>query len=154
MNIIKNIGTLSTVALLLASAMASGGSLAQTGKAGPNAAPFGLEIGRANCDEAQSKLGEASKKVLGGGDLWLDAKSPSTLYPGANKIGLRCSNNQVIALQITIPKAGLGNEEAQEAFAQLKKKYKLVQGRAMPSLGDGYARFVAASSVIEQSAPT
>ena len=42
---------------------------------------------------------------------------------------------------------------SREAFATLKSKYKLVSGGPMPSLGNGYARFAAGKSVIEQDAP-
>lgn len=117
-----------------------------------NAAPFGLEIGKATCAEARQKLGQADEKPLGG-DTWLETSDANHLYPEATKVAVRCSGGVVIAVQIEASKGGMGNEGSRQAYSTLAGKYKRVAGGPMPSLGDGYARFAAGNSVIEQSAP-
>lgn len=118
-----------------------------------NAAPFGLEVGMATCDAVRAKFNRPSEKKLEGGDVWLEASNREQLYPGASSLGARCSGNKLIAVQIEASKGGMENEGSREVFATLKSKYKLVSGGPMPSLGDGYARFVAGNTVIEQTAP-
>lgn len=118
-----------------------------------NAAPFGLEVGVAACDAARAKLQGAEERSLGGQDVWLETTEVEDLYPGATKVAARCSGNRVIAVQVEASKGGMGNDGARQAYATLASKYKRVAGGPMPSLGDGYARFVAGSSVIEQNSP-
>jgi hypothetical protein len=118
-----------------------------------SAAPFGLELGTAPCDALKAKLGTVQEKPLGGGDVWVEAPNPGHLYPGASKVGGRCSAGKVIAVQVEASKGGMGAEGAREAFTALRNKYKLASGGPMPSLGDGYARFTQGNSVIEQSSP-
>ncbi len=118
-----------------------------------NAAPFGLEVGVASCDAARAKLTGAEERSLGGQDVWLETTEAEDLYPGATKVAARCSGDRVIAVQVEASKGGMGNGGAQQAYSTLASKYKRVAGAPMPSLGDGYARFVAGNSVIEQSSP-
>lgn len=118
-----------------------------------NATPFGLEIGVATCDAARAKLGQAKEAKLGGTDVLLTAVDPSALYEGASKAFVRCGDGKVIAVQIEASKGGMGSEGSRGVYANLSKKYKLVSGGPMPQLGDGYARFVAGNSVIEQFTP-
>ena len=59
----------------------------------------------------------------------------------------------VVGVEIQASKGGMGNAGSRDAYANLNRKYKLVAGGAMPSLGNGYARFAAANSVIELSSP-
>jgi hypothetical protein len=47
----------------------------------------------------------------------------------------------------------MGNGGSRDVYSNLSKKYKLVAGGAMPQLGNGYARFAAGNSVIEQDSP-
>jgi hypothetical protein len=47
----------------------------------------------------------------------------------------------------------MGSEGSRGVYANLSKKYKLVAGGPMPQLGNGYARFAAGNSIIEQDAP-
>jgi hypothetical protein len=47
----------------------------------------------------------------------------------------------------------MGNNSSREIYSTLKSKYKLVDGGPMPSVGNGYARFSAGTSIIEQDAP-
>jgi len=117
------------------------------------AAPFGLPLGAATCDALKGKLGASDMKALGDGDIWVEAPSPEHLYPGATKVAGRCSDGKVIAVQVEASKGGMDAAGAREAFSALRAKYKLVSGGPMPALGDGYARFVAGASVIEQSSP-
>jgi hypothetical protein len=118
-----------------------------------SASPFGLELGQATCALAATQFGPVKEEKLEGGDVLVKAASPEKIYPGASKVLARCRVNRVIAVQVELSKGGLGSEASREAFATLKSKYKLVAGGPMPSLGDGYARFVAGTSVIEQNAP-
>jgi hypothetical protein len=120
---------------------------------GASASPFGLELGTVSCDAARSALAPSREEKLGDSDILINSTAPGNLYGGASAIFARCSENRVIAVQITAPKGGMGNRGAIDAFSTLKSKYKLIAGSAMPSLGNGYARFVAGKSVIEQSAP-
>lgn len=118
-----------------------------------NAAPFGLEIGVATCDAARAKLGRVEESKLGGTDVLLTASDPSALYDGASKAAVRCGDGKVIAVQIEASKGGMGSEGSRGVYANLSKKYKLVAGGPMPQLGNGYARFAAGNSIIEQDAP-
>ena len=153
MKTVFNLRSIAATTLIIVSGLAAAESHLKTQKPEQIAAPFGLEIGRATCAEAQLKLGETTSRNLGDNDLVLKAKNPSTLFPGASNVTVRCSKDRVIALLIRAPKGGLENEEAKEAFSQLKDRYKLFGGNTMPSLGNGYARFKAANSIIEQEAP-
>jgi hypothetical protein len=117
-----------------------------------NATPLGLEIGVATCAEARQNLGEAEENPVGN-DTWLETTETDQLYPDATKVGVRCSDDRVIAVQIEASKGGMDNEGARKAYGTLAGKYKRVAGAPMPALGDGYARFVAGNTVIEQSAP-
>jgi hypothetical protein len=117
-----------------------------------NAAPLGLEIGVASCGAAQAKLANAEATPIGQ-DTWLETVEAEDLYPGATKVAVRCSHDRVIAVQIEISKGGMGNPASQQAYSTLASKYKRVAGAPMPSLGNGYARFVAGNSVIEEIAP-
>lgn len=118
-----------------------------------SASPFGLQIGVATCDDARVKLGRVQESKLGGTDVLLTANDPSGLYEGATKLIVRCSDNRISAVQFEAPKGGMGNGAARDVYAGLARKYKRVKGGPMPSLGNGYARFVTGNSVIEQSAP-
>lgn len=118
-----------------------------------NAAPFGLEIGVATCEAARAKLGRVEETKVGGSDVLLIAKDPSALYDGASKARVRCSEGHVIVVQIEASKGGMGSEGARGVYANLGKKYKLIAGGPMPQLGNGYARFSAGNSIIEQEAP-
>jgi hypothetical protein len=118
-----------------------------------SASPFGLELGQATCVLAATQLSPVQEEKLQGGDVLVKAASPANIYPGASKVYARCRANRVIAVLVELPKGGMGSDASREAFATLKGKYKLVDGGPMPSLGDGYARFVAGKSVIEQVAP-
>jgi len=116
------------------------------------ASPLGLEIGVATCAAARQTLGQATEKPLGS-DTWLETSATEQLYPDATKVAVRCSGGRVIAVQIEASKGGMGNQAARQAYTTLASKYKRVAGSPMPSVGDGYARFVAGGTVIEQSAP-
>lgn len=148
-----NLRGVAAATLMIISGFAAAETNLKTQKPEQIAAPFGLEIGRATCAEAQLKLGETSTRALGSNDVLLEAKNASALFPGANKVTVRCSRDRVMALQIRAPKGGMDNEGAKDAFSQLRNKYKFVGGNAMNSLSNGYARFKAANSVIEQEAP-
>jgi hypothetical protein len=140
---------------ILASAAAGLSSAAalQPPVLGTGAAPFGLEVGSASCDDLKAKLGTAAAQSLGGLDVWIESPNPDQLYPGASKVAGRCSAGKVIAVQVEASKGGMGAEAAREAYGALRSKYKLTSGGPMPSLGDGYARFTHGDSVIEQSSP-
>lgn len=147
---------LPTAAALLALALVAGLGWAPAHSAGPAsiaASPFGLELGQATCTLAAASFGPIQEEKLQGGDVLVTSTSPTKIYPGASKVFARCRANRVIAVQVELSKGGMGSESSREAFATLKSKYKLVAGGPMPSLGDGYARFVAGNSVIEQEAP-
>lgn len=128
-------------------------SISASAATSSNASPFGLEIGVASCDAARTKLGSLEETKLGGSDVLLTAANPSAMYDGANKAIVRCSEGRVIVVQIETSKGGMGNGGSREVYANLSKKYKLVAGGPMPQLGNGYARFAAGNSVIEQDAP-
>lgn len=128
-------------------------SITASGAAPQNASPFGLEIGVATCDAARAKLGKVSESKLDGNDVLLEAANPSSLYEGATKLIVRCSDKRVFAVQFEASKGGMGNEASRDVYAGLARKYKRVEGGPMPSLGNGYARFVTGNSVVEQSAP-
>lgn len=119
----------------------------------PGATPFGLALGAANCDALKAKFGTFDERTLDDGDLWIEARAPDQLYPGASKVAGRCSKGQLIAVQVEAGKGGMGADGAREAFAALSAKYKLAAGAPMPALGDGYARFSTGDSIIEQSSP-
>ena len=119
----------------------------------PGAAPFGLAVGSASCDAVRTRFGRSDEKDLGGGDLWLEARGPEQLYPGATKVAARCSEGKVIAIVVEASKGGMGADAAREVYATLSSKYRLVAGGPMPALGDGYARFVAGNTVVEQTSP-
>jgi hypothetical protein len=59
----------------------------------------------------------------------------------------------VIAVQLKASKGGMGNTSAREAYINLSKKYKLQAGGPMPSVGNGYAKFLAGNTVIEEESP-
>ncbi len=118
-----------------------------------NAAPFGLEIGVASCDAARAKLGSVEESKLGGTDVLLTATNPTALYEGATRLIVRCSDKRVFAVQFDASKGGMGNGAARDVYAGLARKYKRVEGGPMPNLGNGYARFAAGNTVIDQSAP-
>lgn len=116
------------------------------------ATPWGIEIGGA-CQAGVAKMGDVHQKSLDDGDTLYVAAENNELYQGAKEIMLRCSDDKVIALRIVAPKEGMGNPAARAAYQTLSKNYKRVAGAPIPSLGDGYARFVKGSSVIEIDAP-
>lgn len=118
-----------------------------------NAMPFGLEIGVATCDAARAKLGRVEESKVDESDVLLTAASPSKVYDGASKARVRCSAGTVIAVEIEASKGGMSNAGARDVYANLNKKYKLVAGGPMPQVGNGYARFSAGNSIIEQSSP-
>ena len=128
-------------------------SISASAATSSNASPFGLEIGVASCDAARAKLGSVEETKLGDIDILLTAKDPSALYEGARKAVVRCGDGKVTAVQIEATKGGMGNQGSREVYVNLSKKYKLVAGGPMPQLGNGYARFAAGNSVIEQDAP-
>lgn len=132
-------------------AAVSSTSLASPGSAA-NAAPIGLQLGVATCDQARQALKPSSEKKVGE-DILVSADQPSGLVPGAESVLARCSGDVVIAVQMKLPKGGMGNLNTRDAYANLKRKYRQVAGGAMPELGNGYARFAAGNSVIEQDAP-
>ena len=137
-------------------ALVMGLCLSQTSAAqqsGKTASPFGLELGQATCALAKAQLSPVQEQKLDDGDLLIESLNPQNLYAGTKKIVARCHESRVIAVHMVADKGGMGNPAAGEAFTSLSKKYKLVQGGPMPSLGNGYARFSAGQSVIEQSAP-
>lgn len=148
-NFTRTAGHTIAAAAVLAAIFASVPAQAQGG----NPTPFGLELGSTSCDAARAKLASKQEKKLGDSDVLVFASNPGGLYPGASSVFARCSENKVIAVQMEASKGGMGNTAAREAFTALNRKYKLVDGKPMPSMGDGYARFVAGNSVIEQSAP-
>lgn len=117
-----------------------------------NPAPFGLEVGVANCSAARAKLKGSSERRIGD-DTWLETSDADSLYPGASKVAARCSKDKVIVIQVTASKGGLGNGAAQEAYSTLTSKYKRTHGGPMPSVGNGFARFTSGDVVIEQEAP-
>lgn len=116
------------------------------------ASPLGLAIGAATCGQARQALQKSTEKAVGQ-DTLLTASDPGALYPGAGEVVVRCSGDAVIALQMKLPKGGMNAENSREVYAGLNKKYKQVAGGAMPTLGNGYARFAAGNTVIEQDAP-
>lgn len=118
-----------------------------------NAMPFGLEIGVATCDAARTKLGRVDVLKIDETDVLLTAANPSSIYEGASKAIVRCMAGTVVGVEIQASKGGMGNAGSRDAYANLNRKYKLVAGGAMPSLGNGYARFTAGNSVIELSSP-
>ena len=128
-------------------------SVTASAAAPQNASPFGLEIGVATCDAARAILGKVSESKLDNNDVLLEAANPSALYEGATKLIVRCSEKRVFAVQFEASKGGMGNEASRDVYAGLARKYKRVEGGPMPSLGNGYARFVSGNSVVEQSAP-
>jgi superoxide dismutase len=83
--------------------------------ASPNAAPFGIEIGVASCDDVRAKFGSSNESKLGDGDVWLVAKNANALYAGATKIGARCSNNKVIAILVEASKGGWATTQAERS---------------------------------------
>jgi hypothetical protein len=137
-----------SAALLLALGALSGSAMAAS-----SAAPIGLEIGGASCDTARAKLGRSDESKLDGSDILLSALDPNTLYDGASKAIVRCSDGKVIAIQIEASKGGMASEGSRDVYANLSKKYRLVAGGPMPQLGNGYARFTAGNSIIEQDSP-
>jgi hypothetical protein len=98
-------------------------------------------------------LGRVEESKLGGADVLLTAADPSALYDGASKAVVRCGDGKVTAVQIEASKGGMSSEGSRGVYANLSKKYKLVAGGPMPQLGNGYARFAAGNSIIEQDAP-
>lgn len=141
------------VSSLAATTLAGSAYIAVAAPAGAaNAAPLGLEIGVASCEQARQVLQPASEEKVGE-DTLLTAAQPAQLMPGAQSVLVRCSGGAVIALQMKLPKGRMGNTSTREIYAGLKRKYKQVAGGAMPELGNGYARFAAGKTVIEQDAP-
>ena len=118
-----------------------------------SANPFGLELGQATCEQAKTQLKPVKEQPLQDGDILVKTASPEKIYPGASQVFARCRGNRVIAVVIESSKGGMDNSASRSAFATLNSKYKLVKGGPMPSLGNGYARFAAGNSVIEQDAP-
>lgn len=116
------------------------------------ASPLGLAIGVATCNEARQALRHSTEKAAGQ-DTLLTASDPGALYADAGEIVVRCSGDAVIALRMKLPKGGMDAENSRAIYAGLNKKYKQVAGGAMPTLGDGYARFASGNTVIEQDAP-
>ena len=112
------------------------------------ATPWGIEIGGA-CQQGLDKMGATKQKSLDDGDTMYYAVDNNMLYQGAKEVSLRCSNGKVIALQVLASKEGMGNPAARAAYQTLAKRYKKVAGGPVPQLGNGYARFVKGTSVIE-----
>lgn len=134
---------ISILALMVACVSGAAHATTQT------AAPFGIAIG-GSCEQAQATLGPVTKTEIDGGATY-HAKNPGALYVGATQLFVRCSGNEVIAIQFEAPK-GFRNPAARSAYQTLAKSYKKVHGSAIPELGNGYARFVKGPSVIEISA--
>ena len=128
-------------------------TIAANAYAGSEAAtPWGIEIGGA-CQAGVEKMGNVHQKSVGDGDILYVAADRDALYQGAKEITLRCSEGKVIALHLVAPKEGMDNPAARTTYQTLSKRYKRVAGAPIPRLGDGYARFVQGSSVIEIDSP-
>lgn len=124
--------------------------------AASNAQPFGIVIGTTTCAQASKILGgDVAKKPDDEGVVQVEARDPGSFYPGSSSIKAQCfaGDQPVIWLGMTVSKGGLGNPGGQEAYRNLAGKYKRVAGGAIPSLGDGYARFSSGDSIIELNSP-
>ena len=130
----------------------------KTSNAAP-ASPLGFVIGAENCKEIRSKFAAAEDSPAEEAEPAADANQitasdPGAIYPGASYIVATCSNeDRLLMMEIRVGKGGIANEATRAAYKMLSSRYKHVAGNPMPAIGDGYARFVAGDSVIEQSAP-
>lgn len=139
--------TLSAICTIVLT-LASGIDNARAASSNNTATPWGIEIGGA-CQPGLNKMGSTQQRTLDDGDTLHVAQGSNALYPGAKELTLRCSKGKVIAMQLVAPKEGMGNPAARAAYQALAQHYKKVAGGPIPQLGDGYARFVKGSSVIE-----
>lgn len=114
--------------------------------------PMGIEVG-GTCVQALEKMGAHQKKDIADGDTVYDAKAPTSLHPDAQKVSVRCTRDQVVAVQVVFPKVGLSNDGGRALYRELNAKYKKVGGGNIPSLGDGYARFTKGTNLIELDVP-
>lgn len=114
--------------------------------------PMGLEVG-GTCVQALEKMGAHQKTDIGDGDTRYKAKTPTSLHPDAQQVYVRCSQDQVVAVQVVFPKVGVSNAGGKALYRELNAKYKKVKGGAIPSVGDGYARFTKGANVIELDVP-
>lgn len=143
---------LAHVLLLCGSLLTSSCAWAQ-GPARPS--PLGIEIGGTSCRDAAAKLGGPIRRDTQSQSVHVEAASPSSLYQGATRIEAWCvdADSPAVLLKMTLPKGGMGNPGAAEAYSNLASKYRRVAGGPPPSLGNGYARFEAPEAVIELRAP-
>ena len=141
---IKHIAKLTLIA---ASLVCIGAQAAPPKPAVQAVAPLGFPIGGDCADIREKFTGSAT------GSVSFEAGEPDAWYSGATKIAATCNqDNELIMLEITASKGGMGNQATREAYATLSKRYKRVAGAPMPQLGNGYARFVSGNAVIEQVA--
>lgn len=134
------------VAMTLATVFASANAATPT--------PLGMTIGTTSCADAMKRIG--ASKLEGGkapGQGVAEAADPSAVYVGATNILAVCGEGKLVAVVMELSKGGMGNPAAREVFGTLSSKYKRIAGGAIPTVGDGYARFESDGVVVELKAP-
>lgn len=129
----------------------AGAAVAAAAHAAPPA-PLGMAFGVASCEEALKTIG-APKLVRVGSELEASAPNPGALYPGAKSVGFICRDGRVAAVLMDVDKGGMGNPGGRELYNNLSAKYRRIAGGPIPTVGNGFARFVADDAVIHLVSP-
>jgi len=118
-----------------------------------NAAPLGLELGYANLASVKEIIGNQTKLVDAGNNLYsngpmLESNGKGLDVDGLSSVLFIFDNNQIlVGVVMTFPK----NPKA--TYATLAKKYKPVMNKIDNFMNNGYARLSKGDSFIELDAP-
>lgn len=140
-----------TILLQALAALTTATAFATANAATPT--PLGMTIGATSCADAMKRIGATKLDGKAPGQGLAESNSPSDVYSGATSILVVCGDGKLAAVILELAKGGLGNPAAREAYGTLSSKYKRVAGGAVPTVGDGYARFESDGVVVELKAP-
>jgi len=122
------------------------------------AAPLGLELGKATCGQASSKLGlgSAPSKETSSwakGSVWEINDAARANVDGLKRAVFVCDDKEkLLVVALTFSKGGMSQEALQRTATQLDSKYQRIR-RNLPQLGNGSAEWKAANATIEIESP-
>lgn len=114
--------------------------------------PMGIELG-GSCQQGVAVMGQSAPTPLGGDVVLHVAKDAGTIFPGAQKVMMRCAGDRVLAVALVMPKGAPGNASAREMYQSLSAKYKRVEGGPIQAVSSSYALFTKGSNFIKLSVP-
>lgn len=115
-------------------------------------APMGIELG-GSCQQGIAVMGQSTPTQLGGDVVLHVAKDAGTVFPGAQKVLMRCAGDRVLAVALVMPKGAPGNASARGMYQSLSAKYKRIEGGPIQAVSSSYAVFTKGSSFIKLSVP-